>query len=87
LRQFALTVTSSGASTILSASLHRHRALLGSVEIHGTPQRNRKSCAFQRTPFALVGLSVFVETVLIRVGITIADSIGEGSATLGDPTL
>lgn len=37
--------------------------------------------------FALVGLSVFVETVLIRVGITIADSIGEGSATLGDPTL
>jgi len=39
--------------------------------------------------FALVGLSVFVETVLIRAGITIADSIGSQSvsAPLSDPTL
>ncbi len=39
--------------------------------------------------FALVGLSVFVETMLIRAGITIADSIGAQSvyAPLSDPTL
>ncbi len=39
--------------------------------------------------FALVGLSVFVETMLIRAGITIADSISAQSvyAPLSDPTL
>lgn len=37
--------------------------------------------------FALVGLSVFVQTILIRIGITIADAVGDGNATMGDPTL